>query len=528
MNTVLLSSRLMSVSFGKRAKDTRVALLVVLITTLTLDVAEAQQSVGSLRTACLGGVASGYSCDAVDLLAHLSVEELDTRSAEALDIWGWTDPDTGSEYVVLGMDDRTAFVDISEAEFPRVVGTLRHSGAGPSPWRDVKVYANHAFVVSDRAGLHGLQVFDLTQLRNHAGRPAEFEMTAHYTGFGSAHNIVINETTGFAYAVGSSGGNDCGGGLHMINIQIPGIPRFVGCFAHEGTGRSGSGYTHDAQCVEYHGPDLDHAGKEICFGSNETAVSIADVSVKGQPVALAKAEYPGVAYAHQGWLTEDQRYFILGDELDETRGEAARSLIFDVSDLDDPVFASEYLATTLSIDHNLYVRGDFAYQANYTSGLRILDVSDPTAPVEVGFFDTTPNRSGLGFAGTWSSYPYFESGVIAVSSIDEGLFILQPTHPALSISREPASGLPTSFTVGGAFPNPFDTSATVEVNVQEPGVLRVALVDLLGREIAVVFEGDAAGGTREFVLDGSGLSAGTYIVEVRLNGSIRSRVVTRR
>ena len=98
---------------------------------------------------------------------------------------------------------------------------------------------------------------------------------------------MINEETGFAYSVGSSGGGEtCGGGLHMIDINEPTEPSFAGCFGHEGTGRRGTGYSHDALCLIYDGPDREHAGKEICFGSNETDVSIADVTDKENPIPL--------------------------------------------------------------------------------------------------------------------------------------------------------------------------------------------------------------------------------------------------
>ena len=178
------------------------------------------------------------------------------------------------------------------------------------------MYNNYAFIVADGAGAHGVQIFDLTQLRDVQNRPAEFEESAHYDGIFSAHNIVINEQTGFAYTVGNrSGGETCAGGSHMINIQDPLNPVFAGCFAHVDTGRQGTGYTHDGQCVTYAGPDERYTGQEICFGANETAVSIADVTDKDDPVAIASGTYPNPGYTHQGWLSDDHRYFFVNDEL---------------------------------------------------------------------------------------------------------------------------------------------------------------------------------------------------------------------
>jgi choice-of-anchor B domain-containing protein len=274
-----------------------------------------------------------------------------------------------------------------------------------------------------------MQVFDLTQLRR-VRTPQTFKPTTTYTRIASAHNVVINEETGFAYTVGnSSGGETCGGGLHMVNIQDPVHPSFAGCFSDRETGRAGTGYSHDAQCVVYHGPDSTYRGHEICMGSNETALSIADVTDKGNPKGISRASYPNVGYAHQGWFSEDQRYFFMDDELDELSGnmKGTRTLIWDVSDLDDPVLAKEYFGPTTATDHNLYVKGTRLYQSNYVFGLRVVDVANPTDPKELGFFDTVPYGDNTpGFGGSWSNYPYFKSGVVAVTSGREGLFLLRP------------------------------------------------------------------------------------------------------
>jgi choice-of-anchor B domain-containing protein len=224
------------------------------------------------------------------------------------------------------------------------------------------------------------------------------------------------------------GGETCGGALHMIDIREPTKPTFAGCFADSETGRQKTGYTHDAQCVVYRGPDADWQGREICFNASETAIGIADVTDKANPAAISVASYPSVAYTHQGWLTEDQKYFYVNDELDEIGGsvEGTRTLVWDVTDLDDPILVREHIGTQRSVDHNLYVKGDRMYQSNYNSGLRILSIEDPENPVEVGWFDTHPQGGNdPSMSGSWSNYPYFESGTIVVTDMENGLFVLR-------------------------------------------------------------------------------------------------------
>ena len=380
---------------------------------------------------CVGGTAGGYPCWNIDLLAQVDMSELGGGGGN--DIWGWTDPVTGTEYAIVGRTTGTAFVDLSDPENPVYVGNLpTHSFS--SPWRDMKVYQDHVFIVSE-ASAHGMQVFDLNELRDVANPPVTFSESAHYGIFGPAHNIVINEASGYAYAVGTQ---TCSGGLHVVDISSPLAPSFVNCF-------SADGYTHDAQCVDYHGPDPDHQGSEICFNSNEDTLTIVDVTNKANMTQIAKKSYPGSVYTHQGWLTEDQAHFLLDDELDELNfGHNTRTYIWDLADLDDPVMIGHYTGPVSAIDHNQYVLGDHVYQSNYSSGLRILDITGIAGASleEIAFFDVYPgdveapigiDPPGAGgpaheeiFEGTWSNYPYYASGIVAVNTFDDGLFILQP------------------------------------------------------------------------------------------------------
>jgi choice-of-anchor B domain-containing protein len=380
------------------------------------------------------GMASHFPCQGIDLVSFLPISEIGgSRGVEMNDVWGWTDPETGREYALAGRVDGTAFVDITDPADPVYLGSLPLTeGARPNTWRDIKVYEHHAFVVADGAGDHGMQVFDLTRLRDVSDPPVTFDADAHYDRVASVHNIVINTESGFAYAVGaSSGGETCGGGLHMIDVRDPQDPTFAGCFSDTRTGRQGTGYTHDAQCVIYRGPDEEYRGREICVGANETALSIADVTDKEDPEAVSMATYPNVGYTHQGWFGPDQRYFFMNDELDEMQGkvERTRTMVWDMTDLDDPIMAAEFRGPTHAIDHNLYVVGDRIFQSNYLSGLRVLDAGEPTQLEEIGYFDTVPyGENETSFGGSWSNYPFFESGNIPVTSGSEGLFIVRPTE----------------------------------------------------------------------------------------------------
>jgi choice-of-anchor B domain-containing protein len=424
-------------------------------------------------TSCVSGNAGGYPCSNVDLMAFLPLAQIGGGNGN--DIWGWTDPADGKEYAIMGLTNGTAFIDISDPVNPVYYGHLPpHPGVNNSSWRDIKVYGNHAFIGSEALG-SGMQVMDLTQLRGGPSLIEPFVETFHYTGFSTSHNIVINEVSGYAYGVGTNSGL-CNRGIEFVDISNPTNPVSAGCFADDG-------YTHDAQCVTYTGPDSEHLGKEICFAYNEDTLTIVDVTNKAAPVQLSRTTYTVRGYTHQGWLTDDHAFVLMDDETDEKNIAAVtntRTLLWDVQDLDNPVYFADYIGPSTSIDHNQYVVGDHSYQANYRSGLRVLDISDIANGnlTEVGFFDIYPSSDSAQFNGAWSVYPFFASGNVVVSGIEQGLYILRPNfgtpnNPPQASIITPVDNDPTA--LSGIVPVRIDAtdtedaagSLTVEWNVDD-------------------------------------------------------------
>jgi len=343
------------------------------------------------------------------------------------------------------------------------LGQLPGQSSQHSTWRDAKTYNNFVFIVSEDSG-HGMQVFDLTRLRNVTTPPEIFTNDAHYGAFGGAHNIVINEATGYAYAVGTS---TFGGGPHFINIQDPLNP--VG-----EDGYSAAGYTHDAHVVVYNGPDTDYTGQEIFIGSNENEVVIVDVTDKSNPVTISTVGYNNISYTHQGWLTEDHRYFLLGDETDEINlGINSRTIIFDFEDLDNPQFHFEYSGPSGATDHNGYVKGDKFYLANNAAGLRVIDIADIANgnASEFGFFDSYSANNNSGFNGSWNVYPFFDSGNIVISDRAHGFLLVAPS--LLGINDNDFN---TQFTV---LPNP--AKATITIQSNDTAITSVKITDVLGK-----------------------------------------------
>jgi choice-of-anchor B domain-containing protein len=446
----------------------------------------------SAQTDCTGGFAAGYPCSNVNLMARVDFPAMGGGAGiEGSSCWGWTDPLDGKEYAIMGCSTHTAFVDITNPATPVYKGKLNSTNGIESPWREMKVFNNYAFIVSEAAG-HGMQVFDLTRLRN-VTTPQIFTVDALYTGFGNCHTITINEAKGFAYCNGS---NTFGGGPHIVDISNPLVPVLAG-------GYSDAGYSHDSQVITYNGPDGEHVGKEIFIGANEDRVVYVDVTDPANPTLISEFFYSNTSYTHQGWTTPDHRYWILGDEIDELDfGFASRSIIVDMIDLDNPVWKNDYFGPTQAIDHNGFVLNDKFYLANYTAGLRIIGTTDIDNGnmEEQGFFDTFPANNNASFNGAWSIYPYFPSGSIIISDINRGLFIVRK-GAALSLPNF------TGDSELKIFPNPAENFA----NLSAQGMIEtVEVFDMLGKKVKDFGIAPA----NDFTFDTTNLSPGIYLVKV--------------
>lgn len=446
----------------------------------------------AISQVCTDGMAGEYPCMNINQTAFIPIEEMGSGFA-LNDNWGWVSPETGREYALQGRTNGVAFIDITDPYNPVYLGNLPASQQYNDIWRDIKVYQDHAFIVADVTN-NGLQIFDLSQLDEVENPPIEFTNTAHFTEITTAHNIAINEATGYAYLCGGSFS-----GLHFLNIQNPLEPQIAGVFG-------GTGYVHDAQVVIYNGADENYIGKEIAFASSEYSLAIVDVTNKSDPELISNNEFENSSYIHQGWLTDDHRYFLLNDELDEWMfAHNTRTYVWDLDNLEEPEFVGYYEHSIPASDHNLYVKGDYAYLANYNGGLRVLKLNDlSTLDIEeVAFFDVVPETDTLGFEGAWNAYPFFPSGTIIVSNMYHGMHVLQPDFNLTTINE-----LHSSDEEMLAFPVP--AANILNVEGIPASAISVKILDTNGKHIWV---GSTHESNERTVIDISGFPAGIYFLK---------------
>jgi choice-of-anchor B domain-containing protein len=323
---------------------------------------------------------------------------------------------------------------VAEVTDPGNTTVVTHLPGVSSIWRDIKTYLNYAYAVSEGGG--GIQVFDLALIDS--GTIVDLGNITTGGGTLKTHNVAINADSARLYRVG--GGGSPTKGLRIFSLANPAVPAFLGAY--------NTRYCHDAQIVTW--TEAPYAGVEVAFcsgnntsGGGQPGVEILDVSDPTNITQIGSIDLSAppifshaAAYSHQGWLSPDRRYFFINDEVDEsTTGNPTTTRILDVQDLTNPTQVGIFVNTTAARDHNLYTKGNQIFQANYRSGVRVLDASNPLALFEIGFFDTYPPNDNPNYNGLWSVYPYFPSGTFIGSDIEKGLFVWTldaPMVPTLS------------------------------------------------------------------------------------------------
>ncbi|HKU17513.1 MAG TPA: choice-of-anchor B family protein [Steroidobacteraceae bacterium] len=419
---------------------------------LTATVTQSEKS--HAAAPCAGGASGGFPCQSVSLLSHVAFDTLEPTSTRANDVWGYTDLNTGREYVFIGVENGLAILDITDPTAPEQVGAPTGS---KTVWRDIEVYQTfdataqrwraYAYVTADAVS-DPLMMLDLSGLPNGVER---IEFTSDHR---AAHtNYMLNadytygiSQTGEPPVLGIAGANLNSGNHRLYSLSNPRAPSLLSV--------SSSGYAHDmvsfpvtdarknTQCVNAQS----RPACQVLTDFNENTVDIWDVSNPASRQLLASQPYPNARFVHSGWWTEDGRYLYVHDEIDERDvGLNTTVRVFDMADLRAPALAGSWVGPTRAIDHNGYVKGNRYYFSNYSEGLTVLDVTNPVAPTRVGFFDTYPATSETGFVGAWGVYPFFASGTIAISDINSGLYLvrnetLSTARGALSVAHATLAG----------------------------------------------------------------------------------------
>ncbi len=342
------------------------------------------------------------------------------------DIWGYEAPD-GHEFALVGGHEGTHIVDISSnPSSPTETGFI--PGAS-SIWRDLKVHQHYAYVTNESG--NGMDIIDLSD-------PWNPILVSQYFGFWTAHNLYIDD--GYAYIAGSNLGS---GGIRILDLSDPTQPVEVGSWE--------TTYIHDL-----------YVKNNIVYAAGIEAdkAFILDVTNKGNIQSLATIW--NIPHSHATWVSEDEQTLFVASEMSN-----GYIRIYDISNLSNINHIADFVvgAGDNQSVHNVFERDGLLYLSYYVHGTRIVDVSDPSNPTEVGYYDAFPPDTGL-YEGNWGTYPFASSGLIYSTDMNgAGLSVLSfPLvagfeHTQLGDSEDMDNPIPVSVTVfaGPEFQLDFNT-----------------------------------------------------------------------
>ena len=330
----------------------------------------------------------------LELIHHINamVDDNSDSNFGVSDVWGYTD-ETGKEYAIVGYRYGTLIYDVSSSGEPVLISDIPGPSDGDYYFhRDYKTFGDYLYIVNEMTGLDiGMQIVDLSPL------PYDIPIKLNtYTGVSQSHNLWVDTYSGYAFIEKNYPEN-----IHIVDLANPGAP------AHE----SSFSYWDGNSCHDIY-TQTNYAyvseGYNFQFG-------IYDINDILNPILLASI--PSFGYAHNAWLNNAGTHLITGEE---TVGMTIK--IWDVQNLNNINMVGQYLGEN-SLAHNVHVKNDFVYISHYTAGLKILDIFDPTKPVEVASYDTYPDDDDDGFYGCWGAYPFTENDFVYASDMQYGLYV---------------------------------------------------------------------------------------------------------
>jgi len=345
-------------------------------------------------------------------------------------------------------------------------------------------------------------------------------------------------------------------GIAVIDISTPDTPGLVATVADSTADKiAASGdtvYFNDYPTMVLTARNLVDPAEPVELGNRTGTSLVRDIALLGRenPVvgSLAGVEVldipDGDTMAVLGVYGDERGdQLLISEELCYVATQAVEEVYFSVLDLGDPTNPellgqdSQAQGGTIylnDLDYHDMVAGDGVVYVGYDYtgsiddeeyGFWVFDVSNPSNPTpgETEIFDTAIDCMGIvrGYL------------VVFCNDLAYTFDISSPTEPVLlssTDSPEPKLLLPGAFELGAAYPNPFNPSTMIPVNLHTTGGMELKVFNLSGQEVALLHSGTLPAGAHRFLFRGDGLASGIYFVRaVDAAGSLQTRriVLTR-
>jgi choice-of-anchor B domain-containing protein len=422
----------------------------------------------------------------MSLIVNKNEHFLDMYSA----VWGYTAPN-GREYAILGCSEGTAFYDVTDT------GNVTESDFVPglsSLWREFKTYCEYAYIVSEAVG-SGLQIVDLQYLPD----SVSLMNTITFPGYSRTH--TISQSGPYLYM---NGGDYNNGGIFVFDISLDPLNPVK-------RGNWRDHYIHDCRVKN------DTIWAAAIFDGLIYSISAVNKDSLRTLTSWFNLPVPG---PHNTAITDDRKYLYVTDEI----GFPPRVMkVWNITNLNNPILESSWQPTGIdsSIGHNVEIYGNYALVAHYSAGVRLLNITDHTNPVEIAWYDTYPENNGYNYDGCWGVY-MFPSGKIVASDRQTGLYVLKSSVLPIGINSG-NNQLPADYKLRQNYPNPFNPVTKIKYSLSRNTYVKIKIYDATGRFIRSIADGFESAGEHFVVFNGSDLSSGVYFYVLEAGEYIESK-----
>ncbi len=409
--------------------------------------------------------------------------------------WGYAA--NGREYAFLASTQGTYFFDITNASVPQLLDFIPTKDTVTLVVnKDYATYSHYLYAVSDQ-GENSLQIFDLQYLPDSVVLAYDDDALSK-----RCHTLTVENNR--LYMCSNTRPDNTFGPMDIFSLADPVNPVLMGTLSNPGFFN-----VHEV-----------FVRNDTAYCSNAyNGLWIYDLKNPAAPSLITIIEmYEEFGYNHSSWLTPDGKTLAFTDE---NHGKGVK--LFDLTDIHDPQLVGMVRSNLLqvpdplsdngSMAHIPYIVDDVLLVSYYHDGVVAFDISDPSQPIRIAWYDTHPqNTSYYSSAGCWGLYPFLPSGNIIASDISNGLFIFDGSS---ILNYQPELPLPPSVSVT---PNPVNDLLQLSINAPANGSAHVQLFDARGR-IVLDESHDLLTGKNVIHISVKQLAVGIYVAKINAGTS---------
>ncbi len=396
-------------------------------------------------------------------------------------------------------------------------GNPEHTGSYETPHSSRGVFIQGHFAYVANYG-NGLKILDITN-------PENPMVVGCYDTPGYSHDVFV--LGDFAYIA------DYEHGLQIIDISNPTNPIFKGCYNTPGYAidvvvRGGyayvADYDHNVQIIDISNPESPYyvttfvipnytagiyirdnllyvAYSAFNTGIQWAGISIADITDPTNPVCIG--DFNTVGYFYDLFISEDNIVYC-SFTYKENLGPLHYGLkIIDVNNPESPSELGTYYITGEQYPKGIFVSGEHAFLASGFNRLEVIDISSPSNPELEAYYNTP------GYA-----YDVFvDDGYIYVAD-ESSVLILRLAQTKINSE---ITLTPKAFKLLQNYPNPFNNATTLNFSLPKPGQIKLSVYNLLGQQVATLFEGTMDTGEHNITWNTNDLPSGVYLARLQSN-----------